>query len=334
LEEMMMTKGIKKLLDYCLGLKAGEEALVITDTGMDPKIPNLFAIMAAERGADVALMTISPRPFQGSEPPRHVAGAMKNCDAIIETTSVFIGHSIARFDALKAGTRWLCCTCITPAILAGPSGLDMDFEALKPMVDKIVELETKAKHVKVTTKEGTNFTARLEGRQARGLHGLVRNPGEFQAPPNVESSISPIESSVNGVVVITGFADMGGGVVKEPIKITVKDGKAFKIEGGREAEAVRSTLEATGNPDAYTVSEFGIGLNPKSILQHNSICECEGVFGSAHIALGTSPWPEVNLMTPIHMDLVFLRATVELDGKVILQDGQPIPELMELIRPY
>lgn len=327
---MRMVKGVKKLIDDCLGLKAGEKALVITDTGMSPVIPNLFALVAAERGADVALMTMTPRPYQGSEPPKHVAGAMKNCDAIIETTSVFIGHSIARFEALDAGSRWLCCTCITPDILAGPSGLDTDFHKLRPMVEKIVELETAAKSLKVTTRAGTNFTARLEGRKARGLHGIVRNPGEFQAPPNVESSISPIEISVNGVVVIDGFADMGGGVVREPIRITIKDGKAVKIEGGKEALAIQRTLESTKNPDAFTVSEFGMGLNPNCILEHNSICECEGVFGSAHIALGTSPWPEVNLMTPIHMDLVFLRATVELDGKVITEDGQPKPGLRAL----
>ncbi|OGP96720.1 MAG: hypothetical protein A2157_04415 [Deltaproteobacteria bacterium RBG_16_47_11] len=328
LTDMKLVRGVKKIVDHVCNIKKGERVLIVTDTAMPPHIPNLFGIVAEDRGAKVFLMTYNPPKFQGAEPPKMIAAAMKESDVILEVGSVFIGHSEARHNALAVGARWQCMAQMNDLVLMHPSGLDANFHAFKPVAEKIVAYETKAKSIKITARGGTNFTANIEGRPARALRGICHQPGNFEAAPNIEASITPIEGTANGVVVVDGFADMVGGnaVERDPIKIFLKDGVAVKFEGGR-ADIIRRTLEEANEPDAFQCAEIGIGFNPKCINAHNQICESEGVYGSAHIALGTSPWPESTLRTPLHMDLVFHSATVEMDGKIIVKDGDLIPEI-------
>ncbi|MEG1849551.1 MAG: hypothetical protein RR197_03250 [Oscillospiraceae bacterium] len=49
--------------------------------------------------------------------------------------------------------------------------------------------------------------------------------------------------------------------------------------------------------------------------------EDEGVYGSAHIGIGTSITLGGVVKAACHYDLIMHRATVEADGVVILRDG-------------
>ena len=47
----------------------------------------------------------------------------------------------------------------------------------------------------------------------------------------------------------------------------------------------------------------------------------EGVFGSVHIGIGSNITLGGNIKAAIHYDLLMWTATIELDGKVILEKG-------------
>lgn len=327
--EMEMVKGVKKLVDDILRVKQGEKVLIVTDTGMDPRIPKLFSIVTAERGADPVIMTMKPRAFHGAQPPDHVAGAMKASDVIFEITSIFVGHGSARFDACDAGARYVTLPELDERMLIGPAGLDCNFNALVPMIEGMANVVTKGKKMKISTLKGTNLTADIEGRPARGLHGLIHNKGDFAPTPDVEVSVAPNEDTANGIVVVDGFV-VGVGLIEEPIRITIEKGIAVKIEGGKEAKALEKMLKDAKDPNAFALCEIGLGVNPKANLKLATTLEAEGTYGTSHIALGGKPWPEARLRAPLHIDLVFYDVTAEVDGKVIVKDGDVVEEFKKL----
>ncbi len=48
----------------------------------------------------------------------------------------------------------------------------------------------------------------------------------------------------------------------------------------------------------------------------------EGVFGSVHIGIGSNLTLGGKIKAAIHYDLLMWKATLELDGMVILEDGE------------
>lgn len=321
LDKMRMMHAAARIVDVCANVQPGEKVFLLTDTGMDPDIPEVIALACAQRGADVALMTIAPRAFHGAQPPDVAAGAMFRADVILEVTSVFIGHSQARFDACDAGARYLAMPELSREMMTGPSGFDADFHSLVPMVTKLKQKVTEASAIRLTTAAGTDLSANISGRPARGLHCLVHNKGDFAPPPDVEVSVSPVEEAAQGKVVVDGFV-VGVGIIEEPITIIIKKGMAVSIEGGGNAAALKRMLDSAQDPNAFALCEIGLGLNPKADLRRGTTLEAEGTYGTAHIALGGKPWPEARLLSPLHIDLVFRNVTAVADGITLIENGE------------
>ena len=320
---MMRTAG--RIVEVCANVQPGEKVLILTDTGMDPDIPEVIAMACAGREAEVAMMTITPRAFHGAQPPDIAAGAMLRADVIMEVTSVFVGHSQARFDACDAGARYLTMPELTREMMTGPSGFDADFHALVPMVEKIQQEVTSASSIRITTEAGTDLRADIAGRPARGLHCLVHNRGDFAPPPDVEVSVSPVEDNAEGKVVVDGFV-VGVGIIEEPITLNIEKGMAVSIEGGKQARSLQQMLTSADDPNAFALCEIGLGLNPRANLRLGTTLEAEGTYGTAHIALGGKPWPEARLLSPLHIDLVFWRVTAEADGIILIENGEVAQE--------
>ncbi|HQJ25601.1 MAG TPA: aminopeptidase, partial [Bacillota bacterium] len=78
----------------CMGAKAGESVLVITD---DAKKDIGEAIYEAARqmGCDPMLLVMPPRLRNGQEPPKAVAEAMKGADVVLCPTSRSLSHTDA-----------------------------------------------------------------------------------------------------------------------------------------------------------------------------------------------------------------------------------------------
>jgi leucyl aminopeptidase (aminopeptidase T) len=93
-----------------------------------------------------------------------------------------------------------------------------------------------------------------------------------------------------------------------------------KFEGGKQAEQLSQLIAKTKDPRAYALAEIAIGLNPGGSITGN-IIEYESTFGTGHIALGNNTALGGQNPAPIHLDMVFLEPTVELDGKIIVAPG-------------
>jgi len=315
---MQMAKGARKIVEQCVSVKPGENVLIITDTGTDPLIANALAIAVEATGGRASVMFTCPFKQAGEEPLETVAAAMCAADVVIAPTSKTIFHTDATRKATSKGTRVFTLSEAKPETLM--TGLiEVDFDAQKPIADALGELMAKAETIKIHAPGGTDLTANLKGRLPVPSAGVCRNPGEKMGA-SIEVYIAPIEDSTEGVFVCDASSSMIG-LVDTPIKIIFEKGKAISIEGGKEARKMKGIVEAIGDPAAYVAAEIAFGLNPKARMV-GDIIEDEGKYGTGHIALGSNVGFGGNNDVPLHVDMVYWKPSVWLDGKKVFQDGE------------
>jgi leucyl aminopeptidase (aminopeptidase T) len=110
------------------------------------------------------------------------------------------------------------------------------------------------------------------------------------------------------------------GMIREPIRITVKDGYATEITGGEEAKRLIGLLEPHGK-DGRNVAEFGIGTNDKAILT-GLILEDEKVMGTIHIAFGDNKSMGGTIRVASHLDGLIKHPTVWFDERKVMESGK------------
>src|SRR5512142_3086827 len=88
----------------CMGTKAGETVLVVTDAPLRT-IGYALRQAAVDLGLEVMLVEILPRHTNGEEPPAQVADLMTKVDVVLCPTSKSLTHTDARRAASAAGVR-------------------------------------------------------------------------------------------------------------------------------------------------------------------------------------------------------------------------------------
>ena len=309
-----MQKGAMTVIE-CANVYPGERVLILTDTGIDFSVSPSIYQAALDAGAEPSIFMNEPRKYPAAPVEASVKAAMLASDVIICPTSTTMFYTEARQEANRNGKRVVCITQADPEILIrGP--IKADFKKIRPLAEKLTGLLTKARTIRVTTPAGTDIKANIAGRQATANTGICDTPGCAQGVPDIEAYIPPIEDSSEGIIVVDGSTNLG--LVNEPIRLKVVRGRVVEITGGEEAEALRRLLEGTDDPNAYTVAEFGIGLNPESQLR-GVIMEDEGALGTVHMALGNNLAMGGENSADIHLDMVQRDPTIMLDGRVIMR---------------
>ncbi len=323
---MEIVKSIKYIIEKCTAVKAGENALLVTDTAFDQRITEAFAMLLGERGAQVAVVSFQPNRLPNDEPPPMVGSAMLTSDVIFELTSQWIGMTTARREACGKGARYLTMAEVTLEMFLDGGCADVDFLAVAPYVDRITEKFTKAKKVRVTSRAGTDLTADITGRKGRGVTGIATEPGSYSPNPDVEAGISPVEGSAEGVIVVDGLINLIGlGRVTAPFEVIVQGGSLTEIRGEGESEVfaagLRNALETKGDPNIYNFAELSIGLNPNSRFGDISI-ETESTIGTAHFGMGDSTGYGGVVKANGHFDCIFRDVSFYLDDEPILENGK------------
>ena len=315
---MELAPGARTIVEVCAGTKRGEKLLILTDTGISPRIAEALAIAGKAAGAVVTVMTMSPLSRPGEEPPAMVAAAMTEADVILSPTTRTLYHSQAAINATAKGARLIVLTEMTEQMLIS-GGIEADFMALQPRVKRVVEAFAAGESVHVTSPGGTDITLKLTGRLPYTCSGICHKPGEKMGFPDIEVFVAPIEDQTNGILVIDASATAIG-LMDAPVTLTIEKGLVKSVEGGRKAAEIRDILEKAGSASAYVVAEFALGLNDRSHIIGN-IIEDEGTYGTGHFALGSNVFFGGANSAPIHFDMVYWHPTVEIDGELLMQDG-------------
>jgi len=315
-----MYAGASRILDVCAGLKPGEKVLILTDF-LKESIARVLASAAMAMGAEPVIMVMPPREVDGQEPPETVAMAFKKADLILTPVAKSVTHTNAVKEAIAGGSRGIMLSAFVPEQLIS-GGVYADFEAQKPLCEKVARLLEEAVMAKLTTPAGTNLIMDLSGRKGNAHPGIARKPGQFTTVPNIEASTSPVEGKTEGILVGDGsipYYDIG--VLKEPVYMTVKEGRVVDIKGEAQAETISGIMAAQDDPNVYNIAQLAFGLNPKCVMS-GIMLDDEGVYGTAHIGIGTSTLLGGKIKTKMHFDILMWKPTLELDGKVVLKEGE------------
>jgi leucyl aminopeptidase (aminopeptidase T) len=300
----------------CMAARKGENVVVVCDEPLR-RIGLAFWETAREMGTDAIFCEILPRQTNGEEPPRAVAGLLKDCDVFVIPTSRSLTHTDARRKACASGARGATLPGITEDTMKRT--LTADYRRIEARSRAVAAQVTGRSTARVTTRLGTDITMSIKGRTCHEDTGIVTSPGTYTNLPAGEGYLAPVEGSAQGRMVIDGSC-AGVGVVSEPIAIEVVDGFAAKITGGRAAEELLGLVSKFGK-EARNIAELGIGTNDQARLS-GIILEDEKVMGTVHIALGDNISMGGRVSVQSHLDLIIKEPTLLIDGKELIKDGR------------
>ncbi|MCL6451731.1 MAG: aminopeptidase [Acetobacteraceae bacterium] len=205
--------------------------------------------------------------------------------------------------------------------------LDVDYEAMAAAGSALVEAIGTGRAVRVRSDQGTDLEFTLLGRTARVDDGVISDEDLAQGfvtnnLPCGEVFYAPVESSVNGRAVFD-LAYYRGHPIRG-IDVTFSEGRLVRARAAENETLFLDRLRnATGGADR--VGEFGIGLNPSLRAPTGDTSIDEKIWGSVHLALGDNLSFGGQNSSNLHWDLLIMRPTVEVDGRLLIKDGELLP---------
>lgn len=310
----------------------GENILIITDTATDPLIWQALSAAAHSHGGIPTVALITTRQGDGHDPTLPVIEAMKQADTIILATFRSLIHAkgvtevLAEVRARGRRPKIILMEQCTPELLSG-GAVEEDTEWMWQVGFRVKAAWDRGHTVHVTSQYGTDLHASIEGRTSWLLTGRLKleaklDMGPFPdmiAFPDGEAGIGPVEGSGEGVIVWDLSAHHLG-LLSEPVRLTVRQGKVVKIEGGTQARLLETFLEEQQDPNCYNAPcEISLGLNrrakPMGLMRVD-----KKIYGSVHVAIGGLAGTHAKL----HLDGILRAPRVVVDDSVLLCEGGEI----------
>ena len=306
----------------CLTVKPGERFWMICDEAAYHA--GLEVCRAAHEAGAETTLTVLPevtRPLATASVG--MLAAVEHTDAILlwEGTNhpVETIHRRAFYDrCAETGCRIAFGANIDASVLEHE--MAADYAAIETRCRDFIDALEGATTLRVTAVGGTDLTVRIDGREWKIDDGRIDRPGQFANLPAGEIFIAPVEDSAEGLLVVDrAIAAVGpAGLVDEPVRIEFRAGRVVDVTGGEHARAFRDLIRA---PGADVIAELGIGTNERARLIGNVMTD-EKVLGSAHVAVGYNLGSYGGRNdSPVHCDGCFADATIEADGRVVIDRG-------------
>jgi len=349
--EFEIGKFANKLVREIFKLKPGEEFVITADTRTDPRLVDATAAAAFSVDAKpVVIWYAFPLAWGQSADPnlpvKVLSGALKEADAWVEFGILLFAtpYRVAMRENKKL--RYLCLAGSDVDLLVRNIGR-VDMPTLNKLMDRTSEMLKKSKHIRFTTSVGTDIEFDMP-KTEDGQHdpnykvgtelasGIADKPGSHMMCGQL--AFSPKMDTINGKLVLDGslvYGNLAGGIIREPIILTIKAGEIVKVEGGREAKEFEKTMKSYNHPQMLRLAHTAIGLNPGAKLTGNML-EDERFWGSTEWGIGNIDPMLISpdgVDAPGHCDAICLNTSVYLDGKLFMKDSKfLIPELAEMAK--
>ena len=336
--------GVASMLCVNLGVKAGESVLVVTDVATPEQwikwpvlqlqdlsrratLARLVAEIAAQElpACTVGFLAYPATGRSGSEPGEEVAARMQEANVVVAVTTFSLSHTSAREAACRAGARVASMPGFIPEMFYSGGPLLVDYYQIAQDTARIAACLTRTRVATVRSPAGTNLEFRLDGREGRVDDGLYLYPGAWGNLPGGEAYIAPVEGTGEGVLVVEPGWHPG---LVEPMRLVFSRGAVVAVEGGGEVgESLRALLgvgshQPTARERARSLlAELGVGTNPNA-RRTDITLEAEKIKGTVHVAIGDNAHMGGINVADYHADFVIPRATLLLDGKIVMDKGE------------
>ncbi len=313
----------------CLNITGTDRVAIITDMARE-HIARLIADESTARGASARLFVLEdygPRPMT-SFPPQlradiqqaaptatyYVATAQQGEVAMrIGLRTYLIGDLNVRHGHMIGIDDQLMC-----------DGMCADYDAVYDLTMRVYERVRSARSIHVTSLRGSDLIATLDP-DLRWVpcHGRYHQQGQWGNLPEGEVYTSP--ATVEGRLVVDLLGDFFSekyGLLDDPVTFTIEGSQITAIECARFDLRDELVQHFYGAENGRRVGEFAIGT--LAGLDHitGNLLQDEKLPG-IHVAFG-NPYPTetgARWSSPIHVDVIPVGCTIEVDGHTIMQDG-------------
>lgn len=331
----------KKELELCK-VKPGETVIVLSQGNDRLDYADAFVTAARELGAESFNVRLGNTSSVLNGPAVNAVGinplagnaaaltALKQADLVVDL--VFMLWSDEQHAIQAAGARVL--TCIEPKELLRQM---FPTEDQRRRVEFSSKLITAARTMRITSEAGTDVTYQLGAYPVVEQYGYTDQAGRWDAWPGGFVFTAGKADGVDGTVVIDAgdiIAAPFRGYLESPIRLTIEKGMIVAIDGGVDAEQMRTYLASFNDPRAYAVSHIGWGINEnvswtslKTTLRSMGQ-EARAYYGNVMFATGPNTELGGDNDTPAHMDIPLRNCSLYLDDQQILDKGEfALPEL-------
>lgn len=208
--------------------------------------------------------------------------------------------------------------------------IDSDISTITSRCEKLDNILFNGKIIKITSPDGTNFTASLEGRQCFKNDGLISKE-EFESGilnnhyagyPAGSLFVIPVESSGNGTIVSRNDATTFFNTSRlKMVKGEVKNGIMTNVSAEQGNEEFQKYL-STQNDNDKKLGGIWFGLNPELLVGKDPaffMFEAEGII---HITFGGNQDFGGSNTSNDGWSYPVMDATVEVDGELVFKDGK------------
>ncbi|MDW8063975.1 MAG: hypothetical protein RMI43_07370 [Candidatus Caldarchaeum sp.] len=307
--------------------------MVLADTAIDMEMVKLLASAAKSLGAQPLVAVYETREEVDLEPPQHVGEAMKASDVIVSLPLMYILHTRTYNEAMKAGARILELTGTTPDMMVRLIGR-VDYGKMCELGDALTELTKKARKVRLTSASGTDLVFENDPNRPVFHNDGIMNRRGFYKPLGGQISWAPVEESFDGVLVVDTFiwppAELG--VLRNPVKILMKNGRVSKIEGGVEARVFEKWLSSFGDDKMYQVAHASWGFHPKAKLTGMPL-EDERLYAGMEFGFGAQSLKFQGKLglASAHTDVGLYNPNVYFDDVLVASNGRFVHEKLQAL---
>src|SRR3979411_1134598 len=179
---------VSTVIRRCLGVKSGEDVLVVVHPGT-LTIGERLRDEAAAGGPAAFRAVMDERPTDGPEPPPPIAAALLACDVYLAPTTRSVSHTTARKRATDAGIRGATMPEVNADMRARVMAVDFDAMAARSRAVAVLFDDASAAHVSCPL--GTELTLDLTGRGGISDDGDLSSPSAFGNLPCGEAFVAP-----------------------------------------------------------------------------------------------------------------------------------------------
>ncbi|MFZ5753636.1 MAG: aminopeptidase [Bacillota bacterium] len=328
-------KGALKLVKDVMLVKEGENVVITADTATDRRVVEAAANAVYSIGAIPTVIYYPTAPNACIEPPKPIGSAVADADVWIEFTYSYIMHTPAWKKSIKNGVRYICLTGMDVEMMV-KTITRVDYDLMIEMGEKLKEICQSADEVIIKSENGTNLKAYNRGRKVRHSGQKAIHKG-YPVMLGGQVSWCPIESTINGTLVFDGalFPPFELGILRNSVKLELREGRVVDIQGGVEAQIFANWLKSFNDPNMYRLAHYSLGFNPGVTKPTGRIVEDERVFGCIEMGIGSQGaqimgecWSAAS-----HTDGIVLRPTIILDGVTLEENGiYQLPEIREFCK--
>lgn len=326
------------LINNLLQVRPKEVVVITADQYNDPTVIDAMAQAIKQAGGKVLSIWMPAPDGVGMAADAGIAGealvgAITNADCWIEFNKVWLlgsqtyirimnEHKPLRHINLTGASETLINNCIGK----------VNYSALTKLGNRLAHMIANANMLHMSSPTGMDVHFRnLPERPVLCELGGAHVPGSHMLPGQI--AWTPEIPSINGTIVFDGALAPVCGIPSAPVLVEVVNGTAKRFSGCAEAKDYEDWLRSYDDPQMFSISHAGLGINPGAVLTGDILSD-QRVWGSATWAfgsIGANLVPPNGVVGSSHSDCVCLDISLSIDNTPIYTRGQLVhPALIAL----